>query len=61
LVLRRQILHGAISGTRENSDDIDDGKHAYDHGIAPPPAQELERCPAETSGYNQQRLMNDID
>jgi hypothetical protein len=33
-------------------------------GIAPialPPAQELERCRAETSGYNPQRLMSDID
>src|SRR6516164_5009811 len=29
--------------------------------IAPPLAQELERCRAETSGYNPQRLMSGID
>jgi hypothetical protein len=29
--------------------------------IARPPAQDLERCRAETSGYNPQRLMSDID
>jgi hypothetical protein len=64
LVLRCQILHGAISRTRENCDDVDDGKHACDPGIAPiapPPAQDLGRCRAETSGYNPQRLMSDID
>jgi hypothetical protein len=58
------MLHGAISRTGENCDDVDDGKHACAHGIAPiapPPAQELERCRAETSGYNPQRLMSDID
>jgi len=58
------MLHGAISRTGENCDDVDDGKHACDHGIAPiapPPAQELEHCRAETSGYNPQRLMSDID
>jgi hypothetical protein len=58
------MLHGGISRTAENCDDVDDGKHACDHGIAPiapPPAQDLERCRAETSGYNPQRLMSDID
>jgi hypothetical protein len=29
------MLHRATSRTGENGDDVDDGKHACDHGIAP--------------------------